>query len=405
MDIQELSENFDMLWNNISSNQSPGLNEHEKSLFFTKAQYQMLISNFNPRTDGVGGGFDGSQKRQYDFSSLLDSVELKETTLIDTFTIDEDSSSASGDSVGPFTIRTKQAKTHLAVKFYDQHDESISASISANLGSKGLDTTVTTSGDTINLTLYLNVFGCPNDSETQQDWEHYYGSSVLCNSTIANIIKHEFTLFIDSCNYTGTEDTPYTMDGEDTGYIYCNEELDWVNATLKKFDDRSKVYQFPDDYFLSVNEIFQKTDTTHKVFTVIPIDYSEYSRLMLKPYKYPVKDAVWRLITIGKADDFAYTHTGDTDQGGETMPSTQVEIIGRNTDNCVYKLRYVKRPKPIILEDLTGTDLTIEGYKKAQGSSLPPSCHQELVELAVTLAKIAWQGGTLTQAQAASNRE
>lgn len=37
MTLQEFSDEFDVLYNNIMSNQAPGLDEYEKSVFLTKA--------------------------------------------------------------------------------------------------------------------------------------------------------------------------------------------------------------------------------------------------------------------------------------------------------------------------------------------------------------------------------
>ena len=37
MTTQEFSLEFDILYNNITSNQAPGLTEYEKSVFLTKA--------------------------------------------------------------------------------------------------------------------------------------------------------------------------------------------------------------------------------------------------------------------------------------------------------------------------------------------------------------------------------
>ena len=62
MTPREFSDQFDVLYNNVTSNQAPGLNEYEKSVFLTKGQSQLLNEYFNNRTDGVGGGFDGSQR-------------------------------------------------------------------------------------------------------------------------------------------------------------------------------------------------------------------------------------------------------------------------------------------------------------------------------------------------------
>jgi hypothetical protein len=49
----EFSSEFDVLYNNITSNQAPGLDEYEKSLFLTRAQDEVLKSYFNPKTNKV----------------------------------------------------------------------------------------------------------------------------------------------------------------------------------------------------------------------------------------------------------------------------------------------------------------------------------------------------------------
>ena len=48
MTTQEFSNEFDVLYNNIMSNQAPGLDEYEKSVFLTKAQLEILKNYFNP---------------------------------------------------------------------------------------------------------------------------------------------------------------------------------------------------------------------------------------------------------------------------------------------------------------------------------------------------------------------
>ena len=73
MTLQEFSDEFDVLYNNISSNQAPGLNEYEKSVFLTKAQNE-IVKNYFTSTQGGNKyqqGFDDSAKRQIDFSTLL----------------------------------------------------------------------------------------------------------------------------------------------------------------------------------------------------------------------------------------------------------------------------------------------------------------------------------------------
>lgn len=80
MTTQEFSNEFDVLYNNIMSNQAPGLNEYEKSVFLTKAQNEILKNYFNPKGNKYEEGFDGSAKRQIDFYNITKSTTLSAIT-------------------------------------------------------------------------------------------------------------------------------------------------------------------------------------------------------------------------------------------------------------------------------------------------------------------------------------
>lgn len=71
MTNQEFSNEFDVLYNNIMSNQAPGLDEYEKSVFLTKAQDEIVKNYFNPKGNKYQEGFDGNEKRQIDFSMIM----------------------------------------------------------------------------------------------------------------------------------------------------------------------------------------------------------------------------------------------------------------------------------------------------------------------------------------------
>ena len=49
MTLQEFSNEFDDLYNNVMSNSAPGLDEYEKSVFLTKAQDEVIKNYFNPK--------------------------------------------------------------------------------------------------------------------------------------------------------------------------------------------------------------------------------------------------------------------------------------------------------------------------------------------------------------------
>lgn len=80
MTNQEFSNQFDVLYNNVMSNQAPGLDEYEKSVFLTKAQNEIVLSYFNPKGNKYTEGFDGNERRQIDFSMLTVAAEINPTS-------------------------------------------------------------------------------------------------------------------------------------------------------------------------------------------------------------------------------------------------------------------------------------------------------------------------------------
>ena len=80
----------------------------------------------------------------------------------------------------------------------------------------------------------------------------------------------------------------------------------------EKLDRRSKVFLFPQDYFLAVNEILSDEKGQ---YSVIPLSYVEYQRLMLKPYNFPVKRAAWRILTDKKNCNYAHEDASGNNVG------------------------------------------------------------------------------------------
>ena len=73
MTAAQMSHEFDLLWNNIMSNQAPGLSEYEKSVFLTKAQDEIVKNYLVPQSPGnlLRAGVEDIPKRHTDFSSLI----------------------------------------------------------------------------------------------------------------------------------------------------------------------------------------------------------------------------------------------------------------------------------------------------------------------------------------------
>lgn len=73
MTLKEFSNEFDVLYNNIMSNASPGLNEYEKSVFLTQAQDEIVIGLYNGTLPQYGSFEETEELRNY-----LDSLLNKE---------------------------------------------------------------------------------------------------------------------------------------------------------------------------------------------------------------------------------------------------------------------------------------------------------------------------------------
>ena len=145
-----------------------------------------------------------------------------------------------------------------------------------------------------------------------------------------------------------------------------------------KFDDRSQLYRMPQDILLVLNETGINTvDGVNRLISIIPMNYEEYARLMSKPWKQPLKNQGWRLFqSIGGVDFISEI------------------VIKYNSSLADYKIRYVKRPKPIILANLADeySNVSIEGINTITECELDPILHPEILQRAVELAKSAYTG-------------
>lgn len=240
MNIQEFSNEFDILYNNIMSNKSVGITEFEKSIFLTKAQEEILKNYFNPLGNKYQKGLDDSEKRQIDFSELI-------------------------------TIATSKS------------------------------------------------------------------------------------------------------DG------------DIIEIIIESIDDRARNYKLPSNVFLTLNEaVIVQEGVSRSKSQIIPLHYSEYARLMLKPYKEPKKGQVWKLLS----------------QSGDSSILTSTLIPKSGTSISEYKIRYIRRPKPIILTNLSTdeyNDVSIDGHTSplsltGEACELNPNIHREILNRAVEIAKISYIG-------------
>lgn len=197
----------------------------------------------------------------------------------------------------------------------------------------------------------------------------------------------DFSSLITTATLTKSPDQSTVFD--DRGIIYTMPLRGSISTGNNTFDST-----FDYTFFSSVQNgnitdvlfILNEKLVTHsgefkKSYVVVPINYKEYDRLMSKPYSQPMKKQAWRLLQ---------NDTRGFDIKSELIPrwnlSSKEEILQ-------YKIRYIRRPYPIILEDLSD-GLNIDGFSRARDCELNPILHPEILQRAVELA-VTTRGGRI----------
>jgi hypothetical protein len=122
-------------------------------------------------------------------------------------------------------------------------------------------------------------------------------------------------------------------------------------------------------------ELLDEKDNVIKSITVKPVKHDEYNRIKNNPFKMARKREALRL-----------THNVTCNVNRVPKPLKIFEVISTNP-KYLYKLRYLKRPKPIILYDAEEKDdLTIDGYYTRTECELEPVLHRMILEAAVKKA-------------------
>ena len=214
-----------------------------------------------------------------------------------------------------------------------------------------------------------------------------YEKSVFLTKAQYEIVKNYFNPKSNK-NQEGFDDSPKRQ-VDFSKLMAVKTPAEFTTAGYPKFDDRSKLFTMPTDILFVLNETainFIPTTPggttavagTERLINIVPISFEEYARITSKPYKQPLKNQGWRLFNGGDVSNTTYSVT---------------EIIIKSGTNIRdYRVRYVKRPKPIILTVLSETNVSLDGLTAVTECELDPILHPEILQRAVELAKSAYIG-------------
>lgn len=332
MGVTEFDTQFDLLYNNVTSNAAPGLDAYEKSVFLTQAQDQIVKAYFNNKLNKVQQGFDESQRRQIDFSMIIR-------------TKDFGAGSSINDTLGIFNNS----------RYYSMPDN-VMFYINEVLQ-------VTRKNKTMNL------------SVIPLNYEEYQRQ--LSKPFKRPLKNQAWRIEVNGLQLTYT----YT-DYKKISELYTT----WAKDILEKQYNTTVNVDSANVYTLIANQKLSVVD--NKLF-INNIDYLNYTY-----------DSVYNTVIFSLEETTAQQLTSQVAEDIEqyidimdTPASTTVELIPSYGDSIQhYIVKYVKKPTPIILADLSEEGVTIDGMTDISECVLDPIIHQDILERAVELAKASYSG-------------
>lgn len=363
MTIEEMSNQFDVHYNNITSNQAPGLDEYEKSVFLTKAQNELVKAYFSPALNKTQNGFDDSPIRQADFSTIISDCTLSKIT----------------NPTNPLKCFDRRATAY-------ELPADLFISLNEQLFSGSVPYTVVP----ITFIDYNRLMSRPYKYPLKyQAWR-----MITKNLTVDSVesVKKYITI--------GEQEDYYSI----TIASNCGKKIIFTVNVVSK------------DSGAPEQPVITEHTNTNSVTIVcnIPQGFSmitycnnfltrqsprnNYDELMkyVKPFSATEGESSWPACVI--PEDAPTNTLAYIENNGGTAPhqASIAEIVGRFNDpeNLEYNVRYIRKLKPIILVDLADIDneLSIEGYQEPMESELPSELHEDILQRAVELAKAAYSG-------------
>lgn len=372
MTIIEFLDEFNVLYNNINSNQAPGLNEYQISVFMTKAQDELLKNLFVPTSTGnpIGLGMDMTERRNIDFSNI---------TKVITPEAMQDSLYSTLDS-GSITYQLPNDVLYILNEVFYKSN-----------------TDVTYLKDNANI-----INNIPNTLNTYLTEANNRKKTPLRNNTYRDIANNVVNVNVgEKYYYPRLGNALYLPNLE----ILPNNMYNTKGTGIfTLYGSRTNNIDYTD-----IANNYTHCNTVKS--PVVPIHYSVYTAMIGGPYKSPARNQVWRLMSGGDSNSTIPTKTVELIIGAGYYPANVSFYIKAKEESSFnieqasygtgsYVVRYIRKPKPIILfpqNDSVSID-GVFGYDASVDVDTLVPCeldsilHKEIVQRAVELAKIAWSG-------------
>lgn len=190
-----------------------------------------------------------------------------------------------------------------------------------------------------------------------------YEKSVLLTEAQESIVRDLYNGKLTGDGFESTEEQRRNLDS-----LVNTLELTSKDISKPKMSDNSEFFQLPSDVWFITYESALLSDESlgcknNTRADVIPVRQDEYNIIKNNPFRGPSDKRVLRIDT----------------------GSSVIELISKYTIQS-YFIKYLSKPKPIILQDITDENLSINGETIRMGCKLNTVLHRTILERAVALA-------------------
>lgn len=190
-----------------------------------------------------------------------------------------------------------------------------------------------------------------------------YEKSILLTEAQESIVRDLYNGKLTGEGFESTEEQRRNLDS-----LINTLELTSKDISKPKMSDNSKFFQLPSDvWFITYESVLLSDESlgckNNTRADVIPIRQDEYHIIKNNPFRGPSDKRVLRIDT----------------------GSSVIELISKYTIQS-YFIKYLSKPKPIILQDITDENLSINGETKRMECELNTVLHRTILERAVALA-------------------
>ncbi len=190
-----------------------------------------------------------------------------------------------------------------------------------------------------------------------------YEKSVLLTEAQEDIVRDLYNGKLTGEGFESTEEQRRNLEA-----LVSTLELTPENTSEPKMSDNSKFFQLPPDvWFITYESVLLSDESlgckNNTRADVIPVRQDEYHNVKDNPFRGPSDKRVLRIDT----------------------GSSIIELISKFNIKS-YFVKYLSKPTPIILEDITGDNLSIDGKTQKMGCGLNSMLHRTILERAVALA-------------------